>query len=56
MMNGINNIVNLSILPELLIAQLHNDNVIYRKDLREILKKLNYSLAKKTLSAYHKEI
>lgn len=56
MMSGITNIVNLAILPKMLIRQLETDVVIYRRDLREILKKMNFSLPEKTLKAYREEI
>ena len=42
-MPGITNIINMTDLTKILINQLDSENVPYRRELREILTKINYS-------------
>lgn len=53
---GVNNIVNLSVLPQILVPQLRTSNVPYRRELRLILNKLNFETYKQTLQAYEDEL
>ena len=49
---GVNNIVNLTVLPQLLVTQLSAENVPYRRELRGIMQKLNFEVSKQSLRAY----
>lgn len=49
---GVNNIVNLTVLPQLLVTQLSIENVPYRRELRGIMQKLNFEVSKQSLRAY----
>ncbi len=49
---GVNNIVNLTVLPQFLVTQLSTENVPYRRELRGIMQKLNFEVSKQSLRAY----
>ena len=49
---GINNVVNLIVLPRALVGQLGYENVPYRRELRAIFQKLNFEVPKQCLQAY----
>jgi hypothetical protein len=54
-MPGISNIINLQPLLDILIPQLADSSVPYRKNVRECLQRLNCT-AKNVLEAYNKKL
>jgi hypothetical protein len=52
---GVINIINLNQIIELLVDQIACENVVYRREVRECLKKLNF-LTKNILSIYERKL
>lgn len=53
---GKSNVINLLTLPGILIPQLDSEQVLYRREVRDIMKVLNFDIPKPVLKKYEEEL